>query len=146
MADFLTKKERSLLMSKIRSKDTKPELAMAALLRRSGIGFSRYGKVPGTPDFVLRKKIAVFVDGRFWHGRDFASWKHKLKPFWREKIENNIRRDRRVNAQLWRAGWSVIRVWEDRLGKGLRRIVRKMATKNVDSRRTMCYNGGAKER
>ena len=127
MPDFLTKKERSRLMSRIRGKNTKPELAMASMLRKDGIRYRRYADdLPGKPDFVLKgRKVAVFVDGKFWHGRGFDEWRHKLKPFWDDKISNNIRRDRRVNAQLRRKGWSIIRVWEDRLTEGMRRILRK---------------------
>lgn len=100
-------------MSRIRSKNTGPERAMARLLRRAGIRFRRYQKLPGTPDFrIVGAKVVLFVDGIFWHGRD--GWE-KLKPFWSAKIQRNVQRDGEVNKTLAERGWKVIRVWEDEL-------------------------------
>jgi len=114
MTDFLTKEERSHRMSLIRSKNTKPERQMARMLRRSGIRFRRQLPLPGRPDFVLLgTRIAVFVDSDFWHGRHYEKLKPKLTPgFWRDKIANNRRRDRRVSAALRGMGWTVLRFWE----------------------------------
>jgi DNA mismatch endonuclease (patch repair protein) len=132
MPDFLTKKQRSVLMSKIRSKDTKPELEMARLLSAAGIGFERHVKgLPGTPDFVINgRRLAVFVSGTFWHGRNFEEWSYKLKPYWLDKISGNIRRDKRVDARLRRLGYGIIHVWEDdvfkRKEKCVSRVLRKI--------------------
>ena len=114
MTDFLTKAERSHRMSLIRGKDTRPERAMARLLRANKIGFRRHCRLPGTPDFVLKGiRIALFVDGDFWHGRLYdRCLKGKLNDFWRKKITGNMRRDKRVNARLRSHGWKVIRIWE----------------------------------
>lgn len=115
MADIFTKEKRSEIMSKIRSKNTKLELVVFRFLRGRGIHFQRhYRKARGTPDVAVPSlRVAVFVDGDFWHGYRYPAWKRKLKPgFWREKIERNRARDRRNFAALRRQGWKVLRVWE----------------------------------
>ena len=107
-------------MSRIRSKNTGIEMLVFRELRRRGIRFQKhYGRVVGTPDVAVpKKKIAVFVDGDFWHGFRFPSWKKKLSSkFWIAKIERNRRRDRRNFAKLRRDGWRVMRVWEHQLKK-----------------------------
>lgn len=117
-------------MSLIRSRNTKPELAMARLLRRARVGYRRNVRsLPGCPDFVIRKsRIILFVDGVFWHGRNFGRLAPKLKPFWLRKITANRRRDRAVTRRLRGMGWKVIRIWEDDLeknpGKCLGRVLR----------------------
>lgn len=136
MPDFLSKEARSALMSKIRSKDTKPELRMAELLEAEGLRFQRYADLPGKPDFVLGK-VVVFVDGTFWHGRNFARWSSKLKPFWYNKITNNMRRDRRVDRKLRRMGFKIVHLWEDDVWKRhsvcLRKVKRSVLNGKVDS-------------
>jgi len=111
--DIFTKEERSALMSKIRGKDTGIERMFLAELKRRKIGgFRRYGKLKGKPDFVFyKKKVAVFCDGDFWHGYRFGSQKAKLTPFWRNKIGNNINRDRKIRVLLEKDGWTVVRFW-----------------------------------
>jgi len=112
MPDFLTPAERSKRMSLIKGKDTKPEKAMARILSSAKIKYKRNVRgMPGTPDFVIPgKKLIVFVDGEFWHGKDTDLM--ALSPFWRAKISNNVRRDKRVDRRLRRMGWSVYRFWE----------------------------------
>lgn len=113
---------RSQLMSRVRSVGNETtERRLARLLRKTGLnGWRRHLRLPGKPDFAWPKeKVAVFVDGCFWHGHDCGK---NVTPrtnasAWREKIERNQRRDRRVTRQLRRAGWSVVRVWECRLRK-----------------------------
>ena len=91
--DIVSPHVRSQIMSRIRGKDTGPELAMAAALLRKRIRMERYARdLPGCPDFANRRcKLAVFVDGNFWHGWRFPLWKHKLSPKWQLKIEGNRR-------------------------------------------------------
>jgi len=116
--DKLSPKERSLLMSKIRSKGTRLELKFFKGLRKQGIDFQIHPKdIIGHPDLIVRrKKICVFIDSDFWHGWQYPRWKHKLKNrFWRNKIENNRKRDRRITNSLKARGWKVIRVWEHEL-------------------------------
>lgn len=112
--DRLTREQRSRLMSRIRGRDTGPELRLRAALNRLGIAYgTQAGNLPGRPDVVLRDiRLAVFVDGDFWHGWRFGAWKDTLSPFWREKISRNRLRDRRVGRELRAAGWTVLRFWE----------------------------------
>lgn len=94
------------------------ELRLASLLRRCRIsGWRRHRPLPGRPDFSWsREKVAVFVDGCFWHG---CPWCYKAprnnKLFWREKLDSNQRRDRRVEKKLRDLGWRVLRIWECRV-------------------------------
>lgn len=112
-------------MSRIRSKDTKPEMAVRRFLYRSGFRYRlNVRKLPGTPDIVLRKyHTAIFVNGCFWHGH--AGCRYFVMPktnvgFWRDKIERNIRRDEVCSELLRAMGWKVVTVWECEL-KGDRR-------------------------
>ncbi|HEY0160778.1 MAG TPA: very short patch repair endonuclease [Thermoanaerobaculia bacterium] len=112
--DNLTPAQRSYAMSQVRSKDTSPELAVRRALFRRGLRFRKHRRdLPGTPDIVfVTAKVAVFVDGEFWHGYQFARWRDKLSDYWRARIERNIRRDRRAHRHLRRLGWVVVRVWQ----------------------------------
>lgn len=119
MADFLTPAERSKRMSKIRSRgNASTELRLIALFRAARIsGWRRNSILPGRPDFVFRKtKVVIFVDGCFWHGCriHFVPPATNL-PFWEKKIARNIARDRVINRELRRAGWTVVRIWEHEL-------------------------------
>ena len=119
MSDVFSKAKRSAVMSQIRSRGNKAtELALAKFFRRHKItGWRRNQKVFGKPDFVFSKlKLAVFVDGCFWHGCP----KHGTQPkgnraFWKKKFARNIARDRLVNRALRRANWRVLRIWEHTL-------------------------------
>ena len=121
MTDVFTKAKRSEVMSRIRGRGNKEtEMALATLLRRYGIkGWRRHQPIFGKPDFIFPKfRLAVFVDGCFWH----SCPKHKTKPknnrvFWRRKLSSNKKRDALVNATLRRAGWRVLRIWEHELAK-----------------------------
>jgi DNA mismatch endonuclease (patch repair protein) len=134
--DTLTQRERSKLMAKIRSRGNKnTEVALAKLFRRQKItGWRRNKKIFGKPDFIFSKlKLAIFVDGCFWHGCP----KHETKPknnraFWKNKFTRNKARDVLVTRTLRRAGWRVLRVWEHELAKKnearlLRRIQRALS-------------------
>lgn len=132
MADFLTASQRSALMSRVRSRGNfSTELRLITLLRRERIlGWRRGYPLPGRPDFVfLRLRVALFVDGCFWHGCP----RHSRTPvtnsdFWREKIERNITRDRKVNNELRKRGWKIVRVWHHELKrKDERRLLAKLA-------------------
>jgi DNA mismatch endonuclease (patch repair protein) len=108
---------RGELMSRVRSAgNLTTEERLACLLRTAGLaGWRRHQLLPGRPDFVWRKaKVAVFVDGCFWHGHDCG---RNLRPrtnakAWRDKIESNQARDRRVTRVLRKQGWTVVRIWE----------------------------------
>lgn len=116
MADHLSKEGRSRNMAAIRAKNTKPELALRAALRKAGAtGYRLHRKdLPGRPDLAfIRWRVAVFVDGVFWHGHpDHWSPEKAASDYWREKIERNMRRDRATDERLSNMGWTVIRVWD----------------------------------
>lgn len=104
-------------MAAIKGKDTKPEMIVRKYLFSRGLRFRvQVRKLPGTPDIVLPKyKTVVFVNGCFWHGHDGCKYFRLPKSnveFWKEKIEKNIERDTRNEAELKALGWRVIRVWE----------------------------------
>ncbi len=133
MADIFTKEKRSEIMSLIRSTNTKPELRLRKMLSAHlyPLGYRykiHYKKIPGKPDVVfVGKKIAIFMDGSFWHGHTID--KVRLRPegdFWRNKIENNMARDKRINARLKRLGWEVIRVWEHDVMKSPDKVMRRI--------------------
>lgn len=114
MADVFTKKKRSEIMSLIRAKNTGIEKKAFAHLRKRKVYFRQhYAKAAGKPDIsVPSKKIAVFIDGDFWHGYGFAKWRRRIpKEYWREKIASNIARDAKNRRALRRQGWKVMRVW-----------------------------------
>ncbi len=130
MPDVFTKAKRSAVMSLIRSRGNRAtELRLIALMREHGItGWRRNAPVFGKPDFVFRAaKLAVFVDGCFWHGCP----RHATKPatraaWWAAKLGRNAQRDRTVTRTLRKAGWRVLRVWECALSpqRGVRTIAR----------------------
>jgi len=130
MPDVFTKRKRSEVMSRIPGRGNKQtELALATLLRKSGVtGWRRNQRLFGKPDFVFRKsRIAVFVDGCFWHGCP----RHLKMPgnnraFWKRKLTGNRRRDRLVNRVLRQRGWCVIRVWGHELTKHPQRCVKRI--------------------
>ena len=128
MTDFLTKAERSARMCHIRGSNTGPERTMFRLLRWERVYFARHvRRLPGTPDVVFRRcRLAVFIDGDFWHGRRFLDWRSDLNGYWRQKIQGNIRRDRRTRDRLRALGWHVIRVWGADIRRNPERCVRKL--------------------
>lgn len=142
MADIKTKESRSYNMSRIAGKDTKPEELVRKYLFSKGFRYRKnVRKLPGTPDLVLPKyRAVIFVNGCFWHGHEgckYFVWPKSNAEFWRQKIETNISRDRRKEAQLRDMGWNVMIVWEcelhpskkqatlERLESQLRQILEK---------------------
>lgn len=113
MADNLKPEQRRYCMSRVRGKDTSLEIAVRSALHRRGLRFRKnVSALPGRPDVVFpRYKVAVFIDGDFWHGYRLHYWADKLSPQWREKIEQTRRRDRANRTALRRMGWTVVRVW-----------------------------------
>ena len=132
--DTLTQTQRSERMSRVGSRDTKPELAVRKLLFAMGYRYCLHvGNLPGKPDMVfpVRRKI-IFVHGCFWHRHancSLARLPKSRKAFWVAKLESNRLRDGRVRAALRRDGWSVATVWEcqladvDRLARRLHRFM-----------------------
>jgi DNA mismatch endonuclease (patch repair protein) len=117
MVDFLTPAQRSERMSRIRGKDSQPELALRRGLHRLGLRYRLHAKdLPGKPDLVFpRYKAVVFVHGCFWHrheGCKIATIPKSNTPFWVEKFTKNKSRDARVADSLKNLGWRVFVVWE----------------------------------
>ena len=115
--DTLTSGMRSWNMSRIRGKNTKPELAVRSLLHRMGYRFRlKNSKIPGKPDIILRRhKTVVFVHGCFWHrhtGCKYAYMPKSRTDFWKKKFDSNVQRDHLVAAQLKEQGWRQLVVWE----------------------------------
>lgn len=115
--DIWDKNKRSEVMSKIRSKNTKPEITLRKALFAKGFRYRINDKsLPGKPDIVLPKyKTIIFVQGCFWHGHENCKIAHIPKSnteFWENKIKRNKERDKRNKLELATLGWSVIEVWE----------------------------------
>jgi DNA mismatch endonuclease (patch repair protein) len=115
--DRISKKRRSWNMSRIRGRDTKPELVVRSLLHRMGYRFRLHRKdLPGKPDIVLPKyRTVVFVHGCFWHRHSGCKYAYVPKSrvkFWQGKFERNIERDAEVRSALRALGWQVLVVWE----------------------------------
>jgi DNA mismatch endonuclease (patch repair protein) len=138
MTDIMSPTRRSQVMSRIRSRNTTPERYLARLLGAAGLNFRRNDRrLKGCPDFTFPdSKLAVFVEGDFWHGWRFSVWKHKLSPFWRAKISSNRARDQRNVRCLRRQGWLVLRIWEheveEDLSSCIHRITSAAAMESVD--------------
>lgn len=141
MADNLTKQQRSYTMSRIRSKDTKPEMLIRRLVHARGMRFRTHKNgLPGCPDLVFAgAKAVVFVDGDFWHGWQFDKWRNNLALYWKKKIEGNRRRDRRILRLLCSMGWQVIRIWEHEVNRNAELCVDRIE-KAVRRRRTSSLN------
>jgi DNA mismatch endonuclease (patch repair protein) len=123
------------IMSSIKSANTRPELALSKELFRHGLRYRKQYKIKGKPDIVfVKKKIALFVDGDFWHGnnwkiRGMKSLSEELdrySEFWKEKILRNIERDKEVNTELEKDGWLVLRYWESDIKINLESITREI--------------------
>ncbi len=132
MPDNLTPAQRSYCMSKIRVKNTKPELLVQAALHKCGLRFKKHvNNIPGNPDIVFPPiKLAVFIDGDFWHGYRFSEWAKNLKPFWRKKISGNRLRDQRNFRKLRRMGWQVLRIWDHQIKRDLSIVIEKIVEKH----------------
>ena len=121
LVDNLTPEKRSAMMSRIRGRDTGPEMALRRALWASGLRYRIYPALPGKPDIAfISGKVAIFVDGCFWHGCSL----HGVMPstnteFWRRKIGRNMERDNETNEKLEKAGWIVLRFWEHEVEKSL---------------------------
>jgi len=128
---YYTTEQRSKTMSKIRGKNSKPELLFRKALHRAGVRYRVHCKdIPGSPDMVNKsKRLAIFVDGEFWHGYEWEKRKCKLKrnrDFWIAKIERNMQRDQEVNQQLKFLGYTVFRFWESDVKKNLGTCLQKV--------------------
>lgn len=117
-----TTKEKSDQMSRVHSTGGKDEIIIRKLLWHEGVRYrTNYKKLPGKPDIAITKyKIAVFIDGEFWHGYEWEKHKPRLKrnrDFWINKIEYNMKHDKEVNQRLEDIGWTVLRFWSKKVLK-----------------------------
>ena len=113
--DNLTESQRRLNMSRVKSANTRFEQRIFRELRHKDVHFvTHHRQVPGTPDIALpAKKMAVFLHSDFWHGWQFSRWAVQLpSEFWRNKIEKNRLRDKKVKRRLRSLGWEVLVIWE----------------------------------
>ena len=130
MADKVSRKTRSYIMSRIRSKDTKAEIAFRKELFHNGIRYRLHYPVEGRPDIALpSQKIAIFIDGCFWHKcpKCFRPPKSH-KNYWEQKINRNLERDKIVNKMLKMEKWKVIRIWEHEITETPQKALRKVLT------------------
>lgn len=113
----MTKAQRSRAMKNVKLENGPLERLVQKELRARRLRFKCNDRsLPGSPDIVFpTERIAVFVDGDFWHGWRLPAWEHKLSTFWREKLYSNRARDRRNFRKLRAMGWRVIRIWEHQL-------------------------------
>jgi hypothetical protein len=142
--DKLTKEQRKRNMQANKSTGTKPEILLAKMLFARGYRYKKNDKdVFGHPDLTFKKiKLAIFVDGEFWHGKDWEKRKkdHKTnKDFWIKKIERNIERDKEVNEELKKQGWIILRFWSKEIEKSLLSCILKI--ENEIRVQTMNFNG-----
>lgn len=121
MVDVLTKKQRSYNMSMIRGKNTTPEITLRKLLFSKGLRGYRLSGLSGKPDIIYPKyKIAIFIDGCFWHKcPQHFKQPATCKEFWTKKIDGNVKRDKEVNRILNGEGWTVLRFWEHEIEKNI---------------------------
>ena len=132
MADTISAERRSRNMSRIRSRDTKPELVLRSALHKAGFRFRLHAaKLPGRPDIVLPKyHAAVFVHACFWHrhpGCRNTTTPSTRREFWQDKFDANVERDARNSAALKAAGWNVFTVWECELKADPEQVVRRLS-------------------
>lgn len=129
--DNLTPEQRKRNMQAIKATGTKIEVSLAKSLFAKGYRYRKNDKtVFGKPDLTFRKyKIAIFIDGEFWHGKDWEIRKNNFKnnkEYWLSKIERNINRDKEVNKKLLSEGWTVLRFWGDEVNKNLIKCITKI--------------------
>ncbi len=131
MSDVFTKEKRSEVMSRIKGKGNKDtELAMIKILRKHHLaGWRRNQVVMGKPDFIFPKqRVALFVDGCFWHGcPKHSNIPQNNREFWEKKLLGNMDRDKLVSKELRKVGWKVVRVWEHELSNSDRVVKRILA-------------------
>ena len=133
MTDRISKAHRSWNMSRIRGKDTTPEILLRKLLHRAGYRFRLHSPdLPGRPDIVLKKyKTVIFVHGCFWHRHEDcpgATLPKTRTGFWLDKFRGTVERDRRKQKELEEAGWRVVTVWECQLNKDPENIMTFIGT------------------
>jgi DNA mismatch endonuclease (patch repair protein) len=135
--DVMTATQRARCMSRIQGRDTGPELTLKHAVWQAGLRYRMRGRLPGRPDLVFfKQRVAVFVDGCFWHGCPIHSTKPKNnRSFWSKKLQGNRTRDARVNRELSELGWTVLRFWEHEIAASLAKIVSTIRRAILNSRK-----------
>ncbi len=133
MADTVSRTKRAEIMSRVKQRHTKPEITVRKILHRNGFRFRLHNKkLPGTPDIVLPKyETVIFVHGCFWHQHEGCTKARRPTSnveFWNEKLDKNIERDGRKEAELKKAGWKVLYVWQCEL-KDIKSLEKKLTNK-----------------
>jgi len=130
MTDVFDSATRSWIMSRVTSSDTRPEVFIAESLKAAGIRFQAHrADLPGHPDFVVAsQKLAIFVNGCFWHwhGCPRCRMPASNRAYWKQKISRNVLRDKKSRSELHRLGWRYMTVWECNLKVGLKRCTRTL--------------------
>lgn len=139
MVDVFDKQQRSQIMQKVKSNgNLSTEIKLISVFSANGLhGWKRHYRVKGRPDFVfLDKRIAIFVDGCFWHGHDCRNTRPSdNKEYWDKKRERNMKHDRDVTAMFEARGWTVIRIWECELKKkNIDKLMKKLSPLLLDNR------------
>lgn len=140
MPDHMTPEQRSRAMKRVKLKNGSLERIVQWELTARSLKFRRHVRsLPGSPDIVFHgSKVAIFIDGDFWHGWRLPAWEHNLSSFWRDKLRTNRARDRRNFRKLRSHGWKVIRLWQHQIVTNLEdsitRIAGTVAPKQVDKR------------
>ena len=132
MVDVLTKKQRSYTMSQVKSKWTKIEVVVHDGLKRLNVPHKMHPDMVGSPDLILlNKKVAIFLDGCFWHGcnKDYKEPKTNV-IFWRNKIKNNIKRDIKNKRLLRKMGWTVVSIWEHQINSNPKTVLNRIKRMN----------------
>jgi DNA mismatch endonuclease (patch repair protein) len=121
MPDHMTPEQRSRAMKRVKLRNGSLERIVQQELKVRSLKFRRHVRsLPGSPDIVFyRSKVAIFIDGDFWHGWRLPAWEHNLSPFWRDKLRTNRARDRRNFRKLRSRGWKVIRLWQHQIASNL---------------------------
>ena len=130
-AGFYTTPQRSKTMSKIRGKNSKPEVMLRKTLWAKNYRFRLHdSRMPGRPDILIKKyRLAIFIDGEFWHGQDWKVNRERIKSnrdFWIPKIERNMQKDERVNQALRNMGYVVFRFWSKKVLQNLEQVLNQI--------------------
>lgn len=130
MSDFLSAEERSRIMSRVRSRDSRPEMYVRSALWTDGFRYRLHvRKLPGSPDLVLKKyRLAAFVNGCFWHQHGCPKSRRPAsnRAYWDMKLDDNVLRDARVRSTLESLGWTVVTVWECSLGTDTEQLLARL--------------------
>lgn len=124
----MSPEKRSAVMSRIRGKGTLPERLVMGRLQALGFVWESHQRdLPGCPDIVFRDaRVAVFIDGDFWHGWRFPVWRDKLSEAWELKIEQTRKRDAKNHRRLLKLGWQVLRIWEHQIDANLDKCLQRV--------------------